>query len=203
MMFASMPQAISDAPIRYRDSGARAWRRRVLGLVVALVGVALPAPPGAAQVSLDLAETPEPVEAEVRLGGMTYVSSRGELNDMVLDAERARILPDREVAHLEGVRVRLVSATGGDGGLDMTCDAGLFEFETGDFLAVGNVDGTTGDGRHFRTTRVRYKHEGALVTTDEPVEIRDETGTYRGGGFRYFLDENRFRMLGGASVIQE
>lgn len=153
--------------------------------------------------SLQLDARPEPVESEVRLSGMTYVSSRGDLNDMVLDAEKARILPEQEVAHLEGVRVRLVSATGGDGGLDMTCDAGLFDFDTGDFLAVGNVDGTTGDGRKFRTTRVRYKHEGSLVTTDEPVEITDATGSYRGGGFRYFLDENRFRMMGGTSVIQE
>ncbi|MDJ0786324.1 MAG: LPS export ABC transporter periplasmic protein LptC [Myxococcota bacterium] len=178
-------------------------RRTLHGLCALALAVALGADAARAQSPLDLDQKREAVESEVRLAGMTYVSSRGQLNDMVLDAESARILPEREVAHLEGVRVRLVSATGGDGGLDMTCDTGLFEFDTGDFLAVGNVDGTTGDGRKFRTSRVRYKHEGALVTTDEPVEIRDETGTYRGGGFRYFLEENRFRMLGGASVIQE
>ena len=65
-----------------------------------------------AQEPLALEEKPEAIESEVRLAGMTYVSSRGELNDMVLDAQTARILPEREVAHLEGVRVRLVSATG-------------------------------------------------------------------------------------------
>lgn len=200
-----MSEANTDDPFSGRESPVMSGVYRALlraTLAVFLLGSVSSAETGT-ESKLELSSRPEPVESEVRLAGMTYVSSRGDLNDMVLDAEKARILPEQEVAHLEGVRIRLVSATGGDGGLDMTCDTGLFDFDTGDFLAVGNVDGTTGDGRKFQTTRVRYKHEGSLVTTDEPVAITDATGSYRGGGFRYFLDENRFRMMGGTSVIQE
>ena len=45
-------------------------------------------------------------------------------------------------------------------------------------------------------------HETGIVTTNAPVQITDKGGTYRGGGFRYFVRENRFRLMGGASVVQ-
>ena len=44
--------------------------------------------------------------------------------------------------------------------------------------------------------------EGGLYT-DDPVLIVDEDGRYRGGGFRYFVNESRFRLLGGATVVQD
>jgi hypothetical protein len=42
-----------------------------------------------------------------------------------------------------------------------------------------------------------------VLYTDEPVVIVDRSGSYRGGGFHYFVDEQRFRLEGGASVVQE
>ena len=33
--------------------------------------------------------------------------------------------------------------------------------------------------------------------------ITDERGRYRGGGFRYFIHQQRFRLMGGASIVQE
>jgi LPS export ABC transporter protein LptC len=121
---------------------------------------------------------------------------------MIVEAQTARIKPDEEIAYLEEVRIRLVGAGADKGGLDMTCERGTFRFQTGDFLAEGNVRGRTGDGRDFRTERVRYLHEEHMAKTDDPVLIQDETGTYRGGGFEYFINQNRFRLLGGASVVQ-
>jgi hypothetical protein len=91
----------------------------------------------------------------------------------------------------------------GDGALDMTCERGTFEMGSGDFLAEGDVQGTTGDGRQFRTERLRYQHQRGLVAPNAPVVIRDAAGTYRGGGFRYMVKENRFRLLGGATVEQD
>jgi hypothetical protein len=41
------------------------------------------------------------------------------------------------------------------------------------------------------------------VSTNSPVEIRDETGTYRGGGFRYYIRENRFQLRRAATVVQQ
>ncbi len=189
MMFASMP----------RNPCARS-----LGtLLVAVLGLAIAAGASGQESRLDLEARSEPRESQVDLGKMTYVSSRGTTNEMIVDAETARILPDEEVAHLRDVHIRMAAAQGGDGGLDMTCDEGRFDFETGDFIATGNVRGRTTNGRRFETTVVRYSHETSLVTTDVPVLIRDDAGTYRGGGFDYYLEEDRFRIRGGASVVQE
>lgn len=177
-------------------------RPRVLGLATAVVVAGLAVPFGAAHGS-ELEERREaPAETVLHLRGMTYVASKGEVNEVVLDADRARILPEQDVAHLEQVRANL-SAVDGGGALSLVCERGTFEMSSGDFLAEGNVRGTTGDGRRFFTDSLRYSHEQALVSTNRPVVIREETGTYRGGGFRYHVRENRFRLLGGATVVQE
>ncbi len=184
MLLASM---MSSPRARVRAALFGAW----LGLLVS---------PASASEAV-LAPPPEPAEPVLTLDHMTYVSSRGERNETVLDAERAEILPLQDLAHLETVRARLSAE--GSGGLDMTCDRGTFEIKTGDFRAEGNVRGRTGDGRRFRTTRLRYDSATGVVATDEPVWIEDETGKYRGGGFRYHVRENRFRLMGGATVVQE
>ena len=174
----------------------------LLAFLVASFGwvfaAAAPARPQAAPLDAPR-ESREPV---LSLRGMTYVASRGESNEVVLDAARARVLPEQDVAHLEQVRAKL-SAVDGEGALDLTCERGTFRMSSGDFLAEGNVHGTTGDGRRFVTDSLNYRHGQALVTTDQPVVIRDGAGTYRGGGFRYHVRENRFRLLGGATVVQE
>ncbi len=145
-------------------------------------------------------------ERALDLGGMTYVSSHGRVNEVVLDADEARIQPDQDVAHLRTVHAVLASAAvgaNGRGGLDMTCEKGTVDLDSGDFIAEGDVRGTTGDGRRFRTERLRYDHAQGLVTTDAPVSIRDQAGTYRGGGFRYWVRENRFQLSKGASITAQ
>lgn len=138
------------------------------------------------------------------LTGMTYVSSNGGFNEVILDAETARIEPEEDLAYLEGVHAVLASVVAGArgrGGLDMTCERGTIALDSGDFDAEGDVRGTTGDGRRFRTKRLHYDHATGVVTTSDPVSIRDRAGTYRGGGFRYWVRENRFQLTGGASVV--
>ncbi len=145
-------------------------------------------------------------ERSLALSGMTYVSSHSDFNEMVLDAETADIRPEQDVAHLEGVHAVLASFVDGPrgrGGLDMTCDTGTVDLDSGNFVAEGDVRGTTGDGRRFRTTHLSYDHAKGLVVTDAPVSIRDRAGTYRGGGFRYWIRENRFKLSGGASVVAQ
>lgn len=145
----------------------------------------------------------------LELGGMTYVSSAGAANEMVIAADHATIHPDEEVAELREMHAVVAASDEADtkgeasGGLDMRCERGTFQLATGDFLAEGDVRGVTGDGRRFRTSRLRYHHDQGLVVADVPVEIRDEAGTYRGGGFRYWVHENRFRLSGGATVVQD
>jgi LPS export ABC transporter protein LptC len=134
--------------------------------------------------------------------GMTFVASEGSSNDILLKAERARFYPDRKVAELEQVEVEV--APGDDQlGFEMRCDEGQLNLATQDFLAMGHVVGTIEGGRQFEALWVAYDEEKGLLYTDEPVLIVDQDGRYRGGGFRYFVNEQRFILQGGAVVVQE
>jgi len=134
--------------------------------------------------------------------GLTFVASRGAERDLVLRAERARLDPGSNVAHLERVESS-VDPQEGAPGFEMTCDEGDLFLATNDFLAKGNVHGKTADGRHFTTTWVRYDHATGVASTDAPVEIEEAGGKYKGGGFRYQVKEQRFRLLGGATMVRE
>jgi lipopolysaccharide assembly outer membrane protein LptD (OstA) len=85
----------------------------------------------------------------------------------------------------------------------MRCDRGQLNLSTQDFLAEGNVVGTIEGGRQFEARWVAYDEKKGILYTDEPVLIVDEDGRYRGGGFRYHVNEQRFRLKGGATVVQE
>ena len=133
--------------------------------------------------------------------GMTFVASEGSTNEILLRAERARFYPDREVADLEQVEVEVAPGTDRVG-FEMRCDEGQLNVSTQGFLAEGNVKGTIQGGRKFEALWVAYDEKRGLLYTDDPVLIVDEDGRYRGGGFRYFVNENRFRLQGGATVVQ-
>lgn len=144
--------------------------------------------------------------AELSVVGMTYVASEGARNEVVVEAGRARIGPGERIAHLDDVHARVgtFAAPGSpEGGLELRCDKGSFDLEGGDLTAEGNVRGRTADGRRFETEHLVYRRETGRVTTETPVVIRDGFGTLRGAGFEYWVRENRFRLLGGASVVQE
>lgn len=138
----------------------------------------------------------------LRLEGVTFVGSRGSDREMLVVAERATFQPGERIARLEQVRTQMRGRDGAPG-FEMTCDHGELHTDTSDFLASGNVRGRTGDGRRFSTEWVRYEHRPALAYTDAPVLVEESAGTYRGGGFRYQVREQRFRFIGGASLVRQ
>lgn len=140
--------------------------------------------------------------AELRLTGMTYVGSRDDLEEFVLRAERAAFKPETHLAELEKVEV-VATDSDAERSFDVSCARGELDVDTNDFLAEGDVHGSTGDGRTYRADWVRYDHANALLYTDAPVVIHDATGTFRGDGFRYHVKERRFRLMGNVSVVQE
>ena len=133
--------------------------------------------------------------------GMTFVASEGGANEILLRAERADFYPEREVADLDVVDVEV---TPGDDriGFRMRCDEGQLNLATQAFIAEGHVVGTIEGGRQFEALWVAYDESEGVLYTDDPVLIVDEDGRYRGGGFRYFVNESRFRLQGGATVVQ-
>lgn len=138
----------------------------------------------------------------LHVAGMTFVASEGSENEIVLRAARARFYPERQVADLEDIQVAV--APGSDRtGFEMRCERGRLNLATQSFVAEGRVAGTIEGGRRFEARWVAYDDEKRILYTDEPVVIVDRGGSYRGGGFRYFVDEQRFRLEGGASIVRE
>jgi LPS export ABC transporter protein LptC len=132
---------------------------------------------------------------------LTYVDSANSKSGVILQAEEARVLPQREQVLMRRVGLRLSTADS-KGELELQCEHGELDLESGSFVGIGSVRGRTPDGRRFETERLSYDHKAGLVTTDAPVVIRDAGGTLRGGGFRYLVREGRLKLLGGASVEQ-
>jgi LPS export ABC transporter protein LptC len=169
------------------------------------IAVALALPIGAVGAAA-AAEGPDALEAELTVEGMTFVSSAGSQNDAIVEAARASVGRADRKANLEDVHARVGKAagarTGAEGGLELRCARASFDLDTGDLTAEGNVAGVTADGRRFETERVSYQRDTGRVSTHAPVVIRDAFGTIRGAGFEYWVRENRFRLIGGASVEQ-
>jgi hypothetical protein len=133
---------------------------------------------------------------------MTFVASRGPSNELVLNAAHARFDTEQERVYLDEVHA-VVDPGRSAGSFEIRCDEGELDIATNDFEARGNVRGRTDGDREFTAPWVKYDHEAGLLFTNAPVLISEDAITYRGGGFQYYVRERRFRLLGGASVVQE
>jgi len=131
---------------------------------------------------------------------MTFAVSRQGQRDLVLEARRATLRPEANLAELFDAKV---SATEGPRGrqFDVYCDRGELDLDSNDFLAEGNVHGSTAEGQRYAAPWVRYETARALLYTDAPVVLHDGAGTFRGDGFRYYVNERRFELLGNVSVV--
>jgi len=180
---------------------SRSGRRRIR--VVLLCSAVI-----ASTTSTQAAVTGDPVagatptrETELRATGMTFVGSRSDRSELVVHSEVATFFPDRETADLEVVRAVVTDEKDGDS-FEMTCERAKLNVETNDFRAEGEVRGTTADGQRYAAPWVEYDHEAGLLHTDAPVRMVDDTGTFRGDGFRYHVNERKFQLLGNVSVEQ-
>jgi len=190
----------------FTHAECRPHRTRALQVVAGLVLVGVLGLIGAESARADEgADSPVDVfsnlEAELRVTGMTFVASREDVNEFVLRARRAFFMPDTNLAKLENVRITATDEEDRSS-FEVSCMRGELDVKTNDFLAEGNVRGTTGDGRSYTASWVRYDHERALLYTDAPVTMDDDTGTFRGDGFRYHVKQRRFRLLGNVSLVQ-
>lgn len=173
-----------------------AYGRLALPVLLLLI-----AAPGMGQGE-DAPERIEGLTGELHVAGMTFVGSRGPVTEFVLRAREGLLHPDTNIAELEDVRVRGSEADEA-AAFEVSCRRGELDIDTNDFLAEGDVHGTTADGRRYAAPWVRYDHAQALIYTDAPVTMEDDTGTFRGDGFRYHLKEGRFRLLGNVKVVQQ
>lgn len=180
-----------------RSSGERSTVSRVahvLAAVLLTVMVGLPAQ------GADEAED-GPFQ-QFELFPMTYVGSRGEQNDVVLQADYARYEPAQHQILLEGVNATMIDEDG-KVGFELQSERGTIDLADSSFLAEGSVRGRTADGRRLETERMAYHQERGVVYSDTSVRIRERNMSYRGRrGFEYRVRDGRFRLIGGASIEQ-
>jgi LPS export ABC transporter protein LptC len=150
-----------------------------------------PAPPAAAS-----AEAPV-----LHVTGMTFVGSRDSAREILVRSERAKFHTDTKVAELEGVRAE-VSEGGDNKRFSMTCERAELDLQKNDFRAEGNVEGRTDEGQRVFAPWVRYDHAAGLLYSDAPVRMIDDSGSFRGDGFRYHVKDKRFKLLGNVRVEQ-
>jgi hypothetical protein len=149
------------------------------------------------------AETPVPVG--LTLDGMHYVMAEGGAARLAVEAQRAEITPGAGRIALVGVRAQVASIPGAPasaGSLELVCERGQLDLATGEFLAEGGVAARTAGGRVLRTEQLRYAQARGLIHGAKPVALSDDSGEYRGGGFEYWVRNDRFRLTGGARVVQ-
>jgi hypothetical protein len=124
---------------------------------------------------------------------------------LAVEAHRAQVLPGSGRISLRGVRARVASVPGAPartGGIELVCERGQLDLATGEFLADGGVAARTAGGRLLRTEQLRYVHARGLISGRAPVALSDDSGDYRGGGFEYWVRSDRFRLTGGARIVQ-
>lgn len=168
------------------------WPHLARGLALAaVVGLLGPTPASSASEGASVLE----------VTGMTFVRSRGTTSELVVRARYALLWPDSDVAKLEDVQAVVTDEETGRR-FEMSCDRAELNLETNDIKAEGNVRGVTSDGRSYSAPWVRYEHEAGVLYSDAPVVMVDDTGTFRGDGFRFLVEEGRLRLLGNVSVVQ-
>jgi len=188
-----IPHEPPRAPLR------RCALRTLFAAVLAAVSLSL-SPAGTASESRS-GEPAEGESTELHATGMTFVGSRGETSELILRSRFATFYPDRDLARLQEVRAVLTEDDASDS-FEMTCDRADLNVETNDFRAEGSVRGTTADGQIYSAPWVEYDHDAGLLHTDAPVVMVDGRGTFRGDGFRYYVHERKFHLLGNVSVEQ-
>jgi LPS export ABC transporter protein LptC len=172
-----------------------------IALIAALAAVSLAFPLAVSASDRPSEEPGDGDSPELHATGLTFVGSRGANSELVLHSRTATFRPDQDIAHLVDVQAVVTDDDKGDS-FEMTCDRADLNIETNDFRAEGRVRGTTADGQHYSAPWVEYDHEAGLLHTSATVEMVDQTGTFRGDGFRYYVRERKFHLLGNVSVKQ-
>jgi LPS export ABC transporter protein LptC len=181
----TLAQSPSSAPLLAREPARMSFR----WLLMSLVAAGWLAAPAAAEEA-----------TELQLHGLTFVSSRADVNELIIEAEEVTYVPATDTAGLERVRVQFAGEDG-EMSFKMVCDRGELNLESMDFRAEGNVRARTADGIEIRTAQASYERETGLVTGTSPVRITRPHGTLTGDGFEYHVDERRLRVRGTSRMV--
>lgn len=130
----------------------------------------------------------------IELEGVIFEGYRGELRELSVTAERARIDLTSRVADLDHVKFSFSEKDRGQ--IEVAAPSGALELDADDFVLSGGVSGSAQEGERFSTEQIRYLAASRRLVSSTPVELQRAELLVRANGMELGLDERRLRLIG-------
>ncbi len=128
------------------------------------------------------------------LTGVVFEGYRGELRDLSVTAENARVDMVGRTAELRDVKLSFSEGTRGR--IEVAAPLGEFKLDGDDFELSGGVVGSAQEGERFATDEVRYLAARRELVSSTPVELRRSNLVLRADGMNLGLEQRRLRLIG-------
>ena len=149
---------------------------------------------GAGLQGFDAPRSAAPELPPIELEGVIFEGYRGELRELSVTAERARIDLAARVADLE--QVKFSFSENDRGRIEVAAPNGALELDEDDFVLSGGVSGSAQEGERFSTEQIRYLAASRRLVSATPVELRRAYLLVRANGMELGLEERRLRLIG-------
>jgi LPS export ABC transporter protein LptC len=128
------------------------------------------------------------------LTGVIFEGYRGELRDLSVTAQKARVDMVARTADLQDVKLSFSEGTRGR--IEVAAPVGEFKLDGDDFELRGGVVGSAQEGERFATDEVRYVAAKRELVSATPVELRRSNLVLRADGMKLGLEQRRLRLIG-------
>ena len=138
-------------------------------------------------------------KAEFSIKTAHFVEMKGERKVLEVDAEAAYYFRGNNLAELKKPEVVFY----GEGRREVFFkgDEGIIDIGTNDVTVVGNVVMDSPDGYRLETSRLKYKADKMMVTTDKPIRIMGDVFDIKGIGMKSKVDEEVFYILKNVEAV--
>ena len=141
-----------------------------------------------------------PVQVDISLQKFHYTETKQGVKKWELSAERAEYNKKSNVTTLTGVRL-IVAGAVSTGDLKISADRAQYHNGTRDVTLAGNVNGASGKGLSFSTSRVTYVAARSQLETGERVRLADAGSELEGVGMEFHTQTRRFKLKKDVSAV--
>jgi LPS export ABC transporter protein LptC len=129
----------------------------------------------------------------VILESVRFSGYKGGDQDLQVQAQKAQVRTETQIAELIGVEVRVTSPDRGQ--MKVQADRAELNLMTDDFVLYENVRGEMGNGERFEGSEVHYNEATRRLFSDRPVRIERGNFTLEGEGMELDMNERRLRVI--------
>jgi len=141
-----------------------------------------------------------PVQVDVSLQKVHYTEVKQGVKRWDLSADRAEYNRKTDTTSLAGVRF-VIAGGAGIGELQVSADRADYSNGTRDVTLAGNVQGESGKGIKFSTSRMKYVAARSQLETAERVRIVDAGMELEGVGMEFHTQTRKFKLLQDVSAV--